>query len=64
MLANEKDEDRLRCFVETTIYKKVYSMAIRYIHFYPQIGLITFFRTRFPAKACQSEKKPKSFPLS
>jgi hypothetical protein len=28
------------------------------------IGVITFFRTRFPAKAYQDEKKPESFPLS
>ncbi len=28
------------------------------------LGVITFFRTLFPAKACQGEKKLESFPLS
>src|SRR6266487_1608120 len=27
-------------------------------------GVITFFRTRFPAKASSDQKQPKSFPLS
>jgi hypothetical protein len=30
----------------------------------PINGVITFFRTLFPAKDCQGEKKPESFPLS
>src|SRR6266699_5392435 len=28
------------------------------------VGVITFFRTRFPAKACRGEKKSESFPLN
>lgn len=33
------------------------------LHLAPH-GVITFFRTYFPAKACQDENKPKLFPLS
>ncbi len=28
------------------------------------LGVITFFRTFFPAKTCRGRKKPESFPLS